>query len=191
MHDLILEQTLQIVDSFLVRVLRNSRDWITVTFNPQWAQATPLGKVTRRGEKPSFPLPPIGETATNWIPCSVTRENGMYVGSRKLSGGKRVGAIYDWRTCVRDGGGSLCRRTARAIRQNLLPRTDRACTITREAGLVSREFPAYVTFTGISSSPSFFRLVSPKRARRKRVRVRRSRSIRERGVSLRRAFAPR
>jgi len=132
------------------------RDWITsVTFNPLGARATTLlGEVTRRGERPSSSLP-IDETATNWIPCSVTRERGMYVGSRKLA---RLQA--GWRdlrlahVCVRAGGGSLCRRTARAIRQNLLPRSDRART--REAALVSREFPAYVTFTGISFSPSFF-----------------------------------
>lgn len=104
MHDSILEQTLWIVDSFLVRVLRNSRDWITVIFNPQWARATPLGEVTRRGEKLSFPL------STYRRNCN--KLNSVFGNAREYvrwlakveRGGKRVGAIYNWRTCVRDGG---------------------------------------------------------------------------------------
>lgn len=152
MHDSILERTLQIADSFLIRVHRTTlveRDRITVTFNPQWARATSLGEVTRRGEKPSVSLPPIGETTTNWISCSVTRESGMYVGSRKLA--RRQAGWRDLRlahVCHSRGWKFMPANRSRHPTKLITTLGSRA----QEGSCPCfAEIPAYVTFTGISS----------------------------------------
>ena len=171
------------------------RDWITITFNPQRARATS----PRRGDtsrREAFRLPLSLTYRRNCKLNSVfgnAREAVCTLARESWRGGKRVVAIYDWRTCVRPGDGSLCRRTARAIRQNLLPRSDRART--REAALVSREFLAYVTFTSISTS--FFFLFSFLSSFRRNVPGGNASAFEgrdrfaNRGVSLQRAFAPR
>lgn len=155
-------------------------DWITITFNPQRARATSLGEVTHRGEKPSASLSPIGETATNWIPCSVTREKryvrwlakvGAASGLARFTIGARVSEpgmeVY--------AGEPLAPSDKTYYRARLGSRA-------HEGGC-----PCFAGVSGVCHIYRHFHvflfslLVSPKRARRKRVRVRRSRSIREPG----------
>lgn len=117
---------------------------------------------TSQRKPPSF----IGETATNWIPRSITRESGMYVrvGSRKLAQGPG-GAIYDWRrTCDRAGCKFISARTAPSDKTYYRCRADRvrgSCPCFRCASLLpAHSRPCFLFFF----FSSMFRLRSrPKR----------------------------
>lgn len=172
MHDLILERTLQIANLFLIYTKRLSyRNRITVTFNPQWVWATLLRQgATRRGGNPSVlsssSLPPYRRNCNKLNSAfGVTRESGMYVGSRKLArhGGGRVGAIYDWRrTCDRASWKFISARTAPSDKTYYHRPSDRAggsCPCFRRTLLL----PTYLR----PSCPFFFRFRFPAETRSK------------------------
>lgn len=181
MHDLIPEQTLQIANLFLIYTTRLSyRNRITVTFNPQWVWATLLRQgVTRRGGNPSASFSPLSmklqqiefrvrqrEKAV----CTLARESWCDLAQAGF------GAIYDWRrTCDRASWKFMPARTAPSDKTYYRRRIacPECCPCFRRTSLL----PAY-------SRPSCLFFSSTFRLHSRPKRVRRLRSIRERGVSL-------
>lgn len=145
-----------------------------------WGKVRHVAAETPLSFPPLSPPPPPYRRNCNKLNSAFGNARERYVcwlakvGATRRGGG-RVGAIYDWRrTCDRASWKFISARTAPSDK-TYYHRPSRA----RKLSL----FPSYVAFTGIFASflPLFFPPSFPKH-------VRRLRSIRKRGVSLRRAL---